>query len=425
MAVAPLVAVILDAARAYDRLVIGGIAQFVREQRDGRRPGPAWSLYVEEDPLLKLPHLSRWHGQGVIASFDDRRVARAVAGLEIPVVGVGGGYGWHERGGRIPYIYTDNAAIGRLGAAHLLSCGTPTLAFYGYPPGRTTGWSQERAEAFAAAAAAAGRPCHLFTSRQGDARRWEELQRELTGWLANLPRPLGLMAANDLRARHVLEACRRLGLRVPADVAVLGVDNDQLICELTSPPLSSVDQAARRIGFEAASALDERMRAALGQQRPTHGRDSTRRPRLAPRRASPPERVIVPPIGVIARASTDTLATDDSAVVAMLHALRSSPWQKPSADEIAARAGLSRASLEQRFRAAVGRTIHEEFVRLRVQRLRALITDSDLPLKTIATRAAFPSLQYMTTFVRRHTGLTPARLRAVERRRTIRGVSDA
>jgi len=424
MVVTPLVAVILDAARAYDRLVIGGIAQFVREQRDGRRPGPAWSLYVEEDPLLKLPCLSRWHGQGIIASFDDRRVARAVAGLQIPVVGVGGGYGWHERGGRIPYIYTDNAAIGRLGAAHLLGCGTPTLAFYGYPPGRTTGWSQERAAAFAAAATAAGRPCHVFTGRQGDARRWEELQWELTGWLATLPRPLGLMAANDLRARHVLEACRRLSLRVPADVAVLGVDNDQLICELTSPPLSSVDQAARRIGFEAAAALDERMRAALGEESRTRDRPGGRRPRTA-RRASPSEGVIVPPIGVIARSSTDTLATDDPAVVAMLHALRSSPWRKPSAQEIADRAGLSRAGLEQRFRAAVGRTIHEEFIRLRVQRLRALITDSDLPLKMIATRAAFPSLQYMTTFLRRHTGLTPARLRAVERRRTTRGLPDA
>jgi len=425
MAVAPLVAVILDAARAYDRLVIGGIAQFVRDQRDGRRPGPAWSLYVEEDPLLKLPNLGRWHGQGIIASFDDQRVARAIAGLDIPVVGVGGGYGWHEPAGRIPYIYTDNAAIGRLGAAHLLACGTPTLAFYGYPPGRTTGWSQERSAAFADAAAAAGRPCHVFTGRQGDARRWEELQRELTGWLVNLPRPLGLMAANDLRARHVLEACRRLGLRVPTDVAVLGVDNDQLICELTSPPLSSIDQSARRIGFVAASSLDDLMRSAHGLVSPTRGRAPAGRPRTPRRRASPSACVIVPPIGVIARASTDTLATDDPAVVAMLQALRRFPWRKPGVEEIAARAGLSRFCLEQRFRAGVGRTIHEEFVRLRVQRLRALITDSDLPLKTIATRAAFPSLQYMTTFVRRHTGLTPARLRAVERRRTSRGANDA
>ena len=112
----PLVAVILDAARPYDRLIIGGIAAYSREH--GR-----WSLYVEEDPLEKLPDLKRWHGQGVIANFDDRRVAMAIRGLTIPVVGVGGGYGWHDAASGIPYVYTDNVAIGRLGAEHLLACG--------------------------------------------------------------------------------------------------------------------------------------------------------------------------------------------------------------------------------------------------------------------------------------------------------------
>ena len=136
MADAPLVAVILDAARAYDRLIIGGIAQFVRERTGPHRGTEAWSLYVEEDPLQKLPDLARWHGQGIIANFDDRRVAAALDGLGIPIVGVGGGFGWHDPASGIPYIYTDNAAIGRLGAGHLLGCGLPTLAFYGYPPDR-------------------------------------------------------------------------------------------------------------------------------------------------------------------------------------------------------------------------------------------------------------------------------------------------
>lgn len=405
----PLVAVILDAARAYDRLIIGGIAQFVHEQHDrpGRRP---WSLYVEEDPLQKLPNLARWPGQGIIANFDDRRVAQALRGLDLPIVGVGGGSGWYDPASGIPYIYTDNAAIGRMGAEHLLACSMPTLAFYGYPRGPTTGWSQERAAAFGAAAAQAGRPCHVFTGRHGDARRWEELQAELTAWLARLPRPVGLMASNDLRARHVLEACGRIGLRVPHDVAVLGVDNDQLVCELTRPPLSSVDQAARRIGFEAAALLDRLMR---GRSAGKGARRAADRPR---RRAAAGD-VVVPPVGVVARTSTDTLATTDEVVVTVLQALRTDPWRKPSVPGIAERAGLSRATLEQRFRAAVGRSIHEEHVRLRVQSLRKLVVESDLPLKTIAARAGFPSVQYMTTFLRRHTSLTPARLRAVERRR--------
>lgn len=409
MADAPLVAVILDATRAYDRLIIGGIAQFVRERTaTGRGAGP-WSLYVEEDPLQKLPDLASWHGHGIIANFDDRRVATALAKTDLPIVGVGGGFGWYEPATGIPYIYTDNAAIGRLGAEHLLGCGLRTLAFYGYPRGRTSGWSEERAEAFRAVATAADRPCHVFTGRHGDARRWEALQQELTTWLAVLPKPVGLMACNDLRARHVLEACQRLGLTVPGDVAVLGVDNDQLICELTRPPLSSIDQAARRIGYEAAALLDQMMAA-------VHTTDE-----VAP---SPPMKVVVPPIGVVTRVSTDTLASDDEAVVAMLEALRASPWEKPSITAVAEARGLSPATLEHRFQAAVGRSIHAEFVRQRMQRLRSLIAETDTPLKTLAARAGFPSLQYMTTFVRRHTGTTPARLRAMERDRFRKGLSD-
>jgi hypothetical protein len=133
----PLVAVILDAARPYDRLIIGGIAQYVREHAP-------WSLYVEEDPLQKLPDLARWHGQGIIANFDDRRVAKAIRGLSIPVVGVGGGYGWYDPDSSIPYIYTDNEAIGRLGAEHLLACGFERLAFYGYPRTATSGPARSR-----------------------------------------------------------------------------------------------------------------------------------------------------------------------------------------------------------------------------------------------------------------------------------------
>jgi LacI family transcriptional regulator len=182
---------------------------------------------------------------------------------------------------------------------------------------------------------------------------------------------------------------------VPHDVAVIGVDNDSVICDLTDPSLSSIDQSARRIGYAAAEMLDRLMQGA----------------------DAPTQRLVVPPIGVVARASTDTFATADAEVVQTLHALRIDPWHKPRADELAAAVGISRSSLENRFRAAVGRSIHEEHVRLRLAATRKLIVETDLPLKAVAMRAGFPSLQYMTTFVRRHTGVTPARLRAVERAR--------
>jgi len=392
MADAPLIAVILDAARPYDRLIIGGIARYVREHAS------EWSLYVEEDPLQKLPDLKRWHGQGIIASFDDKRVATAIGGLSVPIVGVGGGYGWFDPASSLPYVFTDNAAIGRVGAAHLLACGFSTLAYYGYPKTATAGWSEERAEAFAEACGQAGRPCHVHTGRHADARRWQELQRDLCDWIRDLPKPVGLMACNDVRARYVLEACRTLGLRVPHDVAVLGVDNDEMICELTNPPLSSIDQAARRIGYEAATLLDRMIRRGVA--------------------AAADARVVVPPIGIISRTSTDAMATSDEAVVVAIERLRTSPLRKPDISALVEELCISRPALEARFKAVMGRSILDESVRLRVAAIRKLITQTDLPLKTIAARAGFRSVQYMTTFLHRHTGTTPARLRIVERRLT-------
>ena len=392
MADAPLIAVILDAARPYDRLIIGGIARYVREHAS------EWSLYVEEDPLQKLPDLKRWHGQGIIASFDDKRVATAIGGLSVPIVGVGGGYGWFDPASSLPYVFTDNAAIGRLGAAHLLACGFSTLAYYGYPKTATAGWSEERAEAFAEACGQAGRPCHVHTGRHADARRWQELQRDLCDWIRDLPKPVGLMACNDVRARHVLEACRTLGLRVPHDVAVLGVDNDEMICELTNPSLSSIDQAARQIGYEAATLLGRMIRGGVA--------------------AAAHARVVVPPIGVSSRTSTDAMATSDEAVVVALQRLRTNPLKKPDVTTLVEELCLSRPALETRFKAVVGRSIRDEAVRLRVAAIRTLITQTDLPLKTISARGGFSSVQYMTTFLHRHTGTTPAQLRLVERRLT-------
>ena len=221
----------------------------------------------------------------------------------------------------IPYVYTDNTRIARLGAEHLLACGFEQLAFCGLPRTRVNGWVAERASAFAAACREAGRACDVFAGQHATARRWQDLQRQLCEWLGRLPKPVGIMACNDVRARHVLEACRSLGLVVPRDVAVLGVDNDEVMCELTDPPLSSIDQSARRIGYEAAAVLDRLIRRAAG----------------AGSAAGPPRQTVIPPIGVVARASTDTMATADETVQLVLERLRTHPWERPDVAALAAR----------------------------------------------------------------------------------------
>jgi LacI family transcriptional regulator len=376
------VALIVDAAKPYDRKIIGGVASYVKEGCD-------WSLYVEEDPLQKLPDLRCWRGSGIIANFDDRKVASAVRGLKIPVVGVGGGYGWYDAAMRIPYFATDNEAIARLAAEHLLDRGFRRLAFYGYPRTQVNRWSEERAAGFQKRADEAGVPCSIYTGRHGTACRWADLQRGLIAWLGSLTLPVGLMACNDVRARHVLEACRTLGVRVPEDVAVIGVDNDEMICDLTDPPLSSVEQGARQMGYRAAELLDRLM---AGQKTPSL-------------------RCVIEPVGVVARRSTDILAVEDTAVAAAVRFVRERACRRIQISDVADEAGVSLSTLKSRFKAVVGRTIHAEIQRVRIERARQLIAETDLPLKQVAVRSGFQYVQYMTRLFVRYVGQTPAKYR--------------
>jgi len=388
----PLVAIIIDAAVPYDREIATGVAQYAREAGD-------WRLYVEEEAERRIPRARSWNGQGVIASFDNKRIAEAVVGMDLPAVAVGGGAGYHDPATGIPYVETDNDAIAAAAAEHLLDRGLGSFGFYGLPPSATNVWSQARGVAFEQRLAAAGKPCGILTARH-DSREWEPLQRELTAWLGELPKPAGIFACDDLRARHVLEACRRCGLRVPHDAAVIGVDDDEFICELAEPPLSSIKQSARRIGHEAARLLDGLMQAAAA------GDDW--------RRAGAGRRVTLPPAGVVARRSTETIAVADPLIAEVVRAVRDQACDNVSIAEIVKRSGLSRWVLEDRFRRAVGHSIHDDILRVKLAEARRLVTTTELPLKAIAPRAGFRSVSYMTTIFSRHLGSTPAALRKLE-----------
>lgn len=250
---------------------------------------------------------------------------------------------------------------------------------------------------------AAGKSVQTLIPRH-DSTRWSLLQDELKAWLAALPKPVGIMACHDVRARHVLEACRSLGLRVPHDVAVVGVDDDEFVCELCDPPLSSVSLAARSVGHEAAQLLDRLMR-------PTRFAAGTTM-------ASPmPRRTLVPPVGVVARQSTDTLAVADPVIAAAIRTIRERAAKGLEISELVTASKLSRWQLEDRFRRVVGRSIHDDMLHVRLNEARRLVTTTSLPLKQIAPRSGFRSVAYMTTLFRRHFNATPAALRASARGR--------
>jgi LacI family transcriptional regulator len=373
-----------------------GAAQYARERGD-------WRLYVEEEQNRRLPEFKEWPGQGVIASFDDAEVARAVLASGLPVVGVGGGGGGFDPASSIPYVDTDNARIACLAAEHLLDRALKHFGFYGLPPSAITVWSEVRSSAFVGRINAAGRSCTPLIARH-EATQWTLLQAELGAWLAALPKPVGVMACDDVRARHVLEVCRALSLRVPHDVAVIGVDDDEFVCELSDPPLSSVAQAARRVGYEAARLLDE----LLEQRRTRSG---------AAWLAATPTRLVVPPVSVVARRSTDTMAVGDPVIANAIRSIRERATRGLTIAELVTESRLSRWQLEERFRRAVGRSIHDDILRVRLEEARRLVTTTTLPMKSITPRAGLRSVAYMTTLFRRHFGMPPAAMRAASRGR--------
>lgn len=374
------VAIIMKVNMIYDRGIVEGIADYMR--RVGR-----WSVYFEAEPLTKMPNLRAWHGDGVIADLDDELVARAIRKLDVPVVGVGGGGGAADPD--LPYVDTDNEQIGQLAAEHLLERGFRRFAFCGWPSRPTNPWSRQRETAFLRRVQDAGCACSVFRGRSSNARRWEVLQQALTDWLGTLLRPVGLMASDDIRARHVLEACRRANLSVPDDVAVIGVDNDELVCELATPPLTSVIQDTRRIGFEAARTLDRMM---SGDSHDANWQ-------------------VIAPVGIAARQSTDTTAMDDRLVAASVQFIRNHVAEGICVDDVLEQVGISRTALDQRFKQSLGRTVHAEIDRVRLNLARNLLTGTDLPLSVVADRAGFSNAPYMSAVFHKQLGQRPGSLR--------------
>ena len=296
MARRPHVALLVESTRAYGRGLLSGIATYLRKHG-------SWTIDWQERSLSEAPPcwLGSWDGDGIIARVTTRPLAQAIRALRLPTVDL---YGWLP-GVDWPCLRTDNTRVARLAADHFLERGFRHFAYCGFTG---VNYSDERLQRFLNAVRAAGHACHVCESprvRQTAGTAASEQQgvlyeAELAGWLRDLPKPVGVLACNDTRGQQVLNACRKTGLAVPDEVAVLGVDNNILVCNLSDPPLSSVDLNCERIGYEAAALL-----ARL----------------LAGRRAKT-RTLLTEPRGIVTRESTDVLAVQDPEIA---EAMRLSP----------------------------------------------------------------------------------------------------
>lgn len=377
------VALLIETSNAYARGLLEGVTVYLREHRP-------WSIYISEHGRGdSVPHwLQGWKGDGILARIENRRIARAVAERKLPTVDLSAARLLHD----VPWVETDDAAIARLAFEHLSDRGFRHLGFCGL---RDYKWSAWRCDHFRKLAAAAGCDCSIHIGRAALRRAADESadQVDLSKWLGGLPKPVGVFACFDIRGRQVLDACRTAGLRVPDEVAVVGVDNDTVLCELSDPPLSSVAPDTSRTGYVAAGLLDRMMD---GQ-----------------RVAS--EAHLIPPTRVVARRSTDALAIDDTDVSNAIRFIREHACDGINVAQVLNAVPLSRRALETRFRRLLGRTPHDEIVRVQIERARQLLAGTDLPLKAIATRLGIRHAEYLNVLFRRMTGQAPGAYRREHR----------
>jgi LacI family transcriptional regulator len=378
------VALIVESAVAPRRMMLTGVARYIQEHEP-------WSVYLKPFGVEKsLPRwLKNWHGDGIIAAVKDP-ASDVVAHTGIPVVDVVGVLR-HEH---VPLVHTNDRSVGRLGAEHLLERGFRHFAFCQYAD---EFWSIHRRDGYQTTLAEKGFDCALhempIPEKTGGPEIWEQQQLRLAQWLSELPKPVGVMATNDLMGQQLLEACQRLRIRVPETVAVVGADNDEPICRIASPPLSSIVINDHQRGYEAAALLDRMM---SGQ-------------------APPKDPIFVEPSGVVTRASTDIMAIDDGAVVEALRFVRERCCDRITVDNVVGVVPLSRSVLERRFRRIVGRSINSEIVRLRINRAVELLTETSLELKVVAQRAGFGTQSYMNAVFQAKIGKTPGSYRRAHR----------
>ena len=374
------VALLIETSNAYARGVLEGIAGYVNQHQ-------AWSIFLPEQERIAPPPkwLRNWKGDGIIARIETAEVAELVSHKRLPTVDVSAA----RRIEKIPWVETDDAAIAKRAASHLLDRGFRSLGFVGDPG---FNWSVWREQAFTEAVRASGCECLVYRSMSRLDRRysWDSEKRKLANWLCSLPTPIGLMACYDIKAQQVLDVCREVDLAVPEQVAVIGADNDQLLCKLSDPPLSSVIPDACRAGYEAAKLLDRMM---MGENVGCHG-------------------TLIEPLGIATRQSTDVLAIDDVDVSAALSFIRQHALSGINVSDVMKQSALSRRVLEGRFLKILGRTPHQEITRQKISRVKVLLSATKLPLREVAERTGYEHTEYLTVAFKRETKMTPTQYRS-------------
>lgn len=382
------VILMMETSRTYERSILRGVAQYSR----GRG---TWVFY-KKAPFYLRPNVGKVSLEKILEMGADglilreqvtRQQTEKFLALGLPTIVSP----YTEPFSDFPNIVTDDAAIGRMAAEYLLHRGFKQFAYSGI--GQMYYWSRERGKSFDRRIAEAGFETHYYeheplTSRAQHS--WEGEQNIIADWLRRLPKPIGLMACNDDQGQYILEACKIAGLHVPEQVAIIGLGNDDMVCDLVTPPLSSIAIGAEKAGYKAAEVLDKIMA----------GKKVTN------------QTIVVHPTHVVTRQSTDVFAVTDRDVLTALHFIhRRARKEAIQVDDVLREVSLSRRSLYNRFAQILGRSVHEEIKRVRVDQLAQLLVSTSLPISHIASDMGCSDIKNIARYFKQQKGMTPLEYR--------------
>ena len=367
----------IETSAGYGRQLLSGIAQY------SRLYGP-WAFYSEQGDFgMALPNIGRWGADGVIAR--ETRINKKIIELGIPVI-ISIDRRKESFSG-IPYITTDSASLGQTAAKYFIERGFRYLAYCGMDE---LWWSRERGRYFADCNSKAGFYTDIYKRpKKRSERLWVNEQNIIIDWLKRLPKPTALLANSDERARHIIEACKLADLKVPEEIAVLGIDNDELTCELSDPPLSSISMNVKKAGYQAAELLDRMM---SGKKIKTNV-------------------IVVETQHVVTRQSTDIIAVEDASVSKALNFIRDHSRELIQVGDVVKAANLSRNALIKRFKKVLGRSIHEEIIKVRMDCFAQMLVETNQTVSQIAAKMGYICTKHMSRCFHSQKGMTPLQYR--------------
>lgn len=375
-AVIPRVLVCQNLSAGFSRQVAEGVSRYSHQH------GP-WDVVVIDDLFHPIKELTAYpDAAGIIAMAPTVESRRVLEQPGVPIV-----LTQDLDNGGLPRVGPNDPLVGRMALESFRAKGFKRAAYCGSVMGTS---SLMRRDAFLQAAEHCGMDCFAFEENVFEGmERYPDMTEHLRQWLTELPKPIGLLVFCDSIAMTVLHFCRSLHIHVPEEIAVLGVDNDALLCNFTSPRLSSIDHGAHRIGYEAAELLDELMRG-----------------------GSPPDQpVLVDPVGVVERQTTDTMAVDHPDLVAALTFIRRNAMDGIHVRDVLEEVPLSRRMLELGFKRTLGRTVHQEILRVRIEAAEHLLTNTNMMLPDIAQHCGFGGDSQFSRVFKRLTGVSPSQFR--------------